>query len=69
MYINTNEGVGFKEFEIGDVFFFNNRLWEKGENRQARIIESKHGNELGVWKTFTSNCTCYISIYRNEEDH
>ena len=60
----TPEGVEFKEFEIGDPFFFDNRFWQKIEDRKAKIIHSIEANEIGFEKVFTGNCTVKIVLQR-----
>lgn len=61
----TPEGVEFKEFEIGDALFFNNRFWEKVEDRKAKIIHSTFPEEVGIVKQFTGNCTVKIVLDKN----
>ncbi len=58
----TPEGVEFKEFEIGDPFFFNNRFWEKIEDRKAKIVHSIEAEEIGITKQFTGNCTVMVVL-------
>ncbi len=61
----TPEGVEFKEFEVGDPFFFNNRFWEKIEDRKAKIVHSLDAKEIGITKQFTGNCTVMIVLNKN----
>lgn len=61
----TPEGVEFKEFAIGDPFFFNNRFWEKIEVRKAIIVHSLNPQDIGISKTFTGNCTVNIVLDKN----
>ncbi len=60
----TPEGVEFKEFEINDPFFFDNRFWQKIGDRKAKLIHSIDPMEIGVEKAFTGNCTVKIVLQR-----
>lgn len=56
--------VEFKEFEVNDPFFFNNRFWKKVADRKAEITHEVYPEEIGVVKTFLGNCLVNIVIQK-----